>query len=1033
MRKVITKTCALIMTVSMLFGMIFMSDSATTYSMAATKTVETPESSKNALTKYKKISEINNNTILGTDFTYYQQCLTWGKQYKDYMSQSVDNLFTYVKSQGINTISVKAAVNPTGDNAYLSLDNAIKTLKKAKAAGLQTNLVLLYSDEMTYAGTQKLPEGWTVKNAVDKAKDYTKEVVEELTKENAIPTIITIGNEVDWNFLGITEEGGWNGWVAMGDISAYLKDNGIKNAVSIAAPKEASAIKEIIDGKLKWTKADYDYIGVNLYPDDNTNTYVKELRDAVEECSEKKQLIVSSVKYARVNEEDTVNVYTQAENIYNLLSATIDKNNAGGIIYDDAVYTGSWNSLVDDDGDAQISLAIFAYAQGKQTDTSRDPYKYGDDTGLKSQKVTIRKVSKMTDSTIRGMDISSYIALKNAGVKYYDNNGKEESLLKVLSDNGVNYIRIRIWNDPYNENGETYGGGASDVENGLKIAKEAAKYNMKLLLCFHYSDFWAEPSVQNLPKAWKKDADNPQKLRLNVYNYTKETIKKFKEIGADIGMVQIGNEISRGMMGVMQSKNSSIWEEKSKVESIDSYINAGSKAVRECAPEALIALHLDTLYTGTYNKAMDVWERDDVDYDVLGASSYAFWAGDNMVNSLKKAGEYVASRGKLFTVLETSWLNSTEDADGTSNMISSTKVKKYKVGPQGQVDVLTDMYDAILSNDNGLGIFYWEGAWIPVKAGWTNWKYNKEMADKYGTGWASKGAVGYFPNWKLYYNNQPAWGGDSWDNQTLFDTKGYSLDSLRFYKDAISSKDKQQIAIIEMTSPNGEVIGYRYVKVSVGKTINYTLPTIAGYKADRDKMQIRGEKEGIKRVQVIYRILPKKQNICLKKSAYKLPYASNYNFEKQVIANGKLTFKSSNSKVIYINKRTGKMTIKKPGKVTITISADSTASYEAATKRVVVYAVPKKQTLQKVRKSGKTVRVNVKKDTKATGYQVITSTNKKFTRNKKSAVSKKNRNLNITLRQKSKGTYYVKARSYIKIGKKYYYGPWSKVKKVTLR
>lgn len=636
MRKVITKTCALIMTVSMLFGMIFMSDSATTYSMAATKTVETPESSKNALTKYKKISEINNNTILGTDFTYYQQCLTWGKQYKDYMSQSVDNLFTYVKSQGINTISVKAAVNPTGDNAYLSLDNAIKTLKKAKAAGLQTNLVLLYSDEMTYAGTQKLPEGWTVKNAVDKAKDYTKEVVEELTKENAIPTIITIGNEVDWNFLGITEEGGWNGWVAMGDISAYLKDNGIKNAVSIAAPKEASAIKEIIDGKLKWTKADYDYIGVNLYPDDNTNTYVKELRDAVEECSEKKQLIVSSVKYARVNEEDTVNVYTQAENIYNLLSATIDKNNAGGIIYDDAVYTGSWNSLVDDDGDAQISLAIFAYAQGKQTDTSRDPYKYGDDTGLKSQKVTIRKVSKMTDSTIRGMDISSYIALKNAGVKYYDNNGKEESLLKVLSDNGVNYIRIRIWNDPYNENGETYGGGASDVENGLKIAKEAAKYNMKLLLCFHYSDFWAEPSVQNLPKAWKKDADNPQKLRLNVYNYTKETIKKFKEIGADIGMVQIGNEISRGMMGVMQSKNSSIWEEKSKVELIDSYINAGSKAVRECAPEALIALHLDTLYTGTYKKVMDVWERDDVDYDVLGASSYAFWAGDNMVNSLKR-------------------------------------------------------------------------------------------------------------------------------------------------------------------------------------------------------------------------------------------------------------------------------------------------------------------------------------------------------------------------------------------------------------
>lgn len=290
---------------------------------------------------------------------------------------------------------------------------------------------------MTYAGTQKLPEGWTVKNAVDKAKDYTKEVVEELTKENAIPTIITIGNEVDWNFLGITEEGGWNGWVAMGDISAYLKDNGIKNAVSIAAPKEASAIKEIIDGKLKWTKADYDYIGVNLYPDDNTNTYVKELRDAVEECSEKKQLIVSSVKYARVNEEDTVNVYTQAENIYNLLSATIDKNNAGGIIYDDAVYTGSWNSLVDDDGDAQISLAIFAYAQGKQTDTSRDPYKYGDDTGLKSQKVTIRKVSKMTDST------ASYEAATKRVVVYAV--PKKQTLQKVRKSGKT--VRVNVKKD----------------------------------------------------------------------------------------------------------------------------------------------------------------------------------------------------------------------------------------------------------------------------------------------------------------------------------------------------------------------------------------------------------------------------------------------------------------------------------------------------------------------------------------------------------------------------------------------------------
>ena len=57
----------------------------------------------------------------------------------------------------------------------------------------------------------------------------------------------------------------------------------------------------------------------------------------------------------------------------------------------------------------------------------------------------------MSQSSVRGMDISSYTALKKAGVKYYDFDGKETSLLKVLHDNEVNYIRIRIWNDPTNE------------------------------------------------------------------------------------------------------------------------------------------------------------------------------------------------------------------------------------------------------------------------------------------------------------------------------------------------------------------------------------------------------------------------------------------------------------------------------------------------------------------------------------------------------------------------------------------------------
>lgn len=170
--------------------------------------IEVPETSKDAFKKYEKISGIGEDTILGADFTYYQQCLEWGKSYKNYMSQSVDNIFAYVKSQGVNTISLKVAVNPIGENKYLSLDNAIKTLRELRESktNLKTNLVLLYSDEITYADEQKLPAAWTKADAVESAKTYTKETIAKLKQANVLPDIITIGNEVNWNFLGITDK-----------------------------------------------------------------------------------------------------------------------------------------------------------------------------------------------------------------------------------------------------------------------------------------------------------------------------------------------------------------------------------------------------------------------------------------------------------------------------------------------------------------------------------------------------------------------------------------------------------------------------------------------------------------------------------------------------------------------------------------------------------------------------------------------------------------------------------------------------------
>ncbi len=1040
------KRCVAIAMASMLFATTgFSLDThpvkAQEVSSSADK-IEIPEISKDAFKKYKKISGIGANTILGADFTYYQQCLEWGKSYKNYMSQSVDNIFDYVKSQGINTISLKVAVNPTGENAYLSLENAIKTLKAVKASNtnLKTNLVLLYSDEITYAGTQNLPADWEKAEKeeqsvtrVESAKTYTRETIAKLKQANVLPDIVTIGNEVNWNFLGITDGEGWEGWKAMGDISALLKKEGVKNAVSIAAQPDAASVKYIVQ-KLGYASVDYDYIGVNVYPDNNTNSYIKSLKNEVESCAPDKQLIVSNVEYERVNEANTANVYTQADSIYNLLEATIDEKNAGGLIYNEAAYVGSWKSFFDDEGDAQVSMAIFAYAQGNETDTSRDSYKYGDDTGLKQQKVTIKKVKNMSDSTIRGIDISSYTALKKAGVKYYDNEGKEASLLKVLSDNGVNYIRIRIWNDPYNEKGETYGGGSNDVKAGLEIAKEAAKYNIKVLLGFHYSDFWADPAVQLLPKAWEKDRNNQEKMCSNVYEFTKETLEQFKDAGADIGMVQVGNEISQGMMGIMHRTKANVWQEEEKSVLIDSYLNAGARAVRECVPDALVAIHLDTLNLSIYKDAMNAWERDKVDYDVLGSSSYAFWAGKNMLGNVRKAGNYVASRGKLFAVLETSWLNSQKDADGTVNMVNNTKDAVYKVGPQGQADMLSDLYDAILSNDNGLGAFYWEGAWIPVKAGWVNWKYNKEMANEFGTGWATENAGGYYPKSKLYYNGNPVWGGDSWDNQTLFDDKGYPLDSLRFYKDAVSSNEKYSRVVIALCDKENNVLEYRVVKVISGKSMTYTLPEIKGYTKEKDTIKILGTNDKISKVSVVYNKDIKKQTITVKKASYTIPYGTKFNLKNEVKAVGSLTFTSNNTNIVSVEKQGKKLVVKKPGKVKIKITAGATADYKQTSRIVTIYAVPKKQTIKKVSTAKRKVKVNIKKDVKATGYQIVAAKNSRFSKGKKVLTKKGTRQVTYTITKlNSRKIYYVKARAYKTIGNKKYFGPWSKVKKIRIK
>ena len=100
------------------------------------------------------------------------------------------------------------------------------------------------------------------------------------------------------------------------------------------------------------------------------------------------------------------------------------------------------------------------------------------------------------------MDVSSLKELEQLGAKYYKD-GQEKDLLEILKEYGANSIRLRLWNDPYSESGIPYGAGNNDLKTTIELAKRAQDLGYGLLLDVHYSDFWADPGKQCIPKAWQ--------------------------------------------------------------------------------------------------------------------------------------------------------------------------------------------------------------------------------------------------------------------------------------------------------------------------------------------------------------------------------------------------------------------------------------------------------------------------------------------------------------------------------------------------
>ena len=381
---------------------------------------------------------------------------------------------------------------------------------------------------------------------------------------------------------------------------------------------------------------------------------------------------------------------------------------------------------------------------------------------IEGSTVFVEKVEGLEEDFILGMDASCVPALEASGVKYYNFDGWEQDVFRTLAENGINYIRVRVWNDPFDSSGRGYGGGNCTIDTALEIGKRATAYGMKLLVNFHYSDFWADPGKQMAPKAWK-GMEIEEKAQA-LYAYTRDSLKKLKQAGVAVGMVQIGNETNGHFCGEKTWFN------------MQQLFSAGSRAVREVFPDALVAVHFaNPEKAGSYDTYAAKLDYYKVDYDVFASSYYPFWHG-----SLENLSQVLTgihnTYGKKVMVMETSYAYTPEDTDFNGNTISdgSAVTKDYPYTVQGQTRSVQNVIKTVASIPGGIGVVYWEGTWITV--GQNSWEDNHEKWEQFGSGWASSYAAGYDPEDAGKY-----YGGSAVDNQALFGPDGKPLESLRVF------------------------------------------------------------------------------------------------------------------------------------------------------------------------------------------------------------------------------------------------------------
>lgn len=340
-----------------------------------------------------------------------------------------------------------------------------------------------------------------------------------------------------------------------------------------------------------------------------------------------------------------------------------------------------------------------------------------------------------------GADLSYVNEMEDCGAVYKDLNGAAKDPYKIFSEAGSNLIRVRLWHNPTWTNYSNY----EDVKRTILRAK---LLGMSILLDFHYSDTWTDPSKQEIPAAWANEVNNTAALGDLMYNYTYQTLNDLANANLLPDIVQVGNEINPMILQQGTLKWPIDWIRNSYL------LNKGIKAIRTISEEKNkkieVMIHIAQPENGLW-WFEQATQNGVTDFDWIGLSYYPIWSNYTLTNVSTALASLIKTYKKRLMVVETAYPFTTENIDNANNILDNNAlINGYPATQQGQLDYLNKLKE-IIQNSGGEGLIYWEPAWVST-------------------------------------NCSTLWGqGSHWDNATLFDHNNKATLGMKFYNASLKN------------------------------------------------------------------------------------------------------------------------------------------------------------------------------------------------------------------------------------------------------